>query len=87
MIEMNEYIYYFLKHNTKNIEDMASGTTFKEISGKGMSEIVIPVPPLEEQKRIVDKIDENNRFSFNNIRLHFILELAETIALSLLLAT
>ena len=36
---------------------------------------------------IVDKIDENNRFSFNNIRLHFILELAETIALSLLLAT
>ena len=57
MIEMNEYIYYFLKHNTKNIEDMASGTTFKEISGKGMSEIVIPVPPLEEQKRIVDKID------------------------------
>ena len=36
---------------------------------------------------IVDKIDETNRFSFNNIRLHFILELAETIALSLLLAT
>ena len=36
---------------------------------------------------IVDKIDENNRFSFNNIMLHFILELAERIALSLLLAT
>lgn len=36
---------------------------------------------------IVDKIDENNRFSFNNVRLNFVLELAETIALSLLLAT
>lgn len=36
---------------------------------------------------IVDKIDENNRFSFNNIRLHFVLELAETIALALLFAT
>lgn len=36
---------------------------------------------------IVDKIDENNKFSFNNVRLSFILELAETIALSLLLAT
>lgn len=36
---------------------------------------------------IVDKIDENNRFSFNNVRLSFVLELAETIALSLLLAT
>lgn len=36
---------------------------------------------------IVDKIDENNKFSFNNVRLSFILELAETVALSLLLAT
>lgn len=36
---------------------------------------------------IVDKIDENNRFSFNNVRLSFIIELAETIALALLLAT
>ena len=36
---------------------------------------------------IVDKVDENNRFSFNNVRLHFILELAEAIALSILLST
>ncbi|SCI34874.1 MULTISPECIES: spore protease YyaC [unclassified Romboutsia] len=36
---------------------------------------------------IVDKIDESNRFSFNNVRLSFVLELSETIALSLLLAT
>ena len=36
---------------------------------------------------IVDKVDENNRFSFNNVRLNFILELAETIALSILLST
>lgn len=56
-IKMNEYIYYFLKFNTKNIENMATGTTFKEISGKGMSEVVIPIPPLEEQKRIVEKVD------------------------------
>ena len=56
-VKMNEYIYYFLKYNIKNIEDMASGTTFKEISGKGMSEVVIPIPPLEEQKRIVAKVD------------------------------
>ena len=36
---------------------------------------------------IVDKIDENNRFSFNNVRLSFILELAEIISLSLLLSS
>ena len=36
---------------------------------------------------IVDKIDENNKLSFNNIRLSFILDLAETIALALLVST
>ena len=36
---------------------------------------------------IVDKIDENNRFAFNNVRLNFILELAEIISLSILIAT
>lgn len=36
---------------------------------------------------IVDKIDENNRFSFNNVRLSFIIELAEVISLALLLST
>lgn len=36
---------------------------------------------------IVDKIDENNKFSFNNIRLNFILELSEIICSSILLAT
>lgn len=36
---------------------------------------------------IVDKIDENNKFSFNNIRLSFIFDLANTIALSILVST
>lgn len=36
---------------------------------------------------IVDKVDENNKFSFNNIRLSFILEMSEIIALSLILST
>ncbi len=58
IIDMNEYIYYFLKHAAKEIDNQASGTTFKEVSGKIVSEIMIPVPPLKEQKRIVAKIDE-----------------------------
>lgn len=58
IIAMNEYIYYFLKHAAKAIDRQASGTTFKEVSGKIVSEIMIPVPPLKEQKRIVAKVDE-----------------------------
>ncbi len=35
----------------------------------------------------ITKVDENNKFSFNNIRLSFILDMAEIIALSLILST
>jgi len=37
---------------------MASGTTFKEISGSKFAELPIPLPPLPEQHRIVAKIEE-----------------------------
>ncbi|MBW4674117.1 MAG: restriction endonuclease subunit S [Desmonostoc geniculatum HA4340-LM1] len=56
-IEMSEYIYYFLKFAAKEIDYQASGTTFKEISGKEFSLIMIPLPPLQEQKRIVERVD------------------------------
>jgi type I restriction enzyme S subunit len=56
-IEMSEYIYYFLKFAAKEIDYQASGTTFKEISGKYFSWIMLPIPPLNEQKRIVERVD------------------------------
>ena len=36
---------------------------------------------------IVDKVDENNKFSFNSVRLSFILEIAELISLAILLSS
>lgn len=54
---MNEYIYYFMKWDTPRINESASGTTFKEVSGTIVSEILIPIPPLGEQHRIVTKIE------------------------------
>ena len=58
VMDMNEYIYYFLKFAGKEIDRNASGTTFKEVSGKKVSHILLPLPPLNEQKRIVTKVDQ-----------------------------
>lgn len=55
---LSEYIYYFLKRSAKYIDAEASGTTFKEVSGAIVSEILAPLPPLNELSRIVAKVDE-----------------------------
>jgi type I restriction enzyme S subunit len=47
-----EFYYYFLKYNKDMIEGMASGSTFKEISGSALKDIDILIPEYEEQKRI-----------------------------------
>ncbi len=52
--ELVEYLYYAIMMAIPDIKDRASGTTFKEISGKGFGQTIIPLPPLLEQKRIVD---------------------------------
>ncbi|MDR2545767.1 MAG: restriction endonuclease subunit S [Methanobrevibacter sp.] len=52
------YIYYCLKAMTPKIQSRASGTTFKEISGAEFGKILISLPPLEEQKRIVEEIEK-----------------------------
>ncbi|MBN6710942.1 restriction endonuclease subunit S [Haemophilus haemoglobinophilus] len=53
-----DYLYYGLIYFTPLIQSRASGTTFKEISGTEFGKIIIPLPPLSEQKRIVAKIEE-----------------------------
>lgn len=40
----NAYIYYFLKSNFELIDNMASGSTFKEISGTAMKKVPVLIP-------------------------------------------
>lgn len=54
----SEYLYYFLKSAKQMAENVASGTTFKEISLSKFSELEIPVPTIATQKAIVSKIEE-----------------------------
>lgn len=52
------FLYYFLKNSVKLLNDLGSGTTFKELSSTKLSDIMMPFPPLSEQRRIVAILDE-----------------------------
>ena len=52
-----EYLLYFLLKSTKLLNDLGTGATFKELSGGKLGEILIPVPSISEQQRIVALLD------------------------------
>lgn len=58
---MNPYFFlYVLQHykNTNVLEDFSQGVTIKHLTKSSLSKIPFPLPPLAEQKRIVEKIEE-----------------------------
>ena len=54
----SEFLYYQLVYLRKSIQDMGSGTTFKEISAKKFGTVQVKIPSLLEQERIVSRIEE-----------------------------
>ena len=48
------YVYFFLKHNLPIIEGMASGSTFKEVSGSTMKRVPAMIPDSETLTRFTD---------------------------------
>lgn len=67
------FLFYLLKYNKDKIEGMGSGTTFKEVSGNTMKNIVVNVPTNKKvQEKIAailgsidDKIEENEQINNN----------------------
>lgn len=67
------FLFYLLKYNKDKIEGMGSGTTFKEVSGNTMKNILVNVPTDKKvQEKIAailgsidDKIEENERINNN----------------------
>lgn len=53
----SEYLYWYLKSIKHILEAKASGTTFLELSAKKAGEVEIPLPPISEQQRIVNRIE------------------------------
>jgi type I restriction enzyme S subunit len=53
-----DYLYYYLQRAKELAIELASGTTFLEISGKKAALIPLPLAPVSEQHRIVAEIEQ-----------------------------
>ena len=67
------FLFYLLKYNKEIIERMGSGTTFKEVSGKTMKNIIVKLPTNKKVQEkissildvIDDKIEKNQEINNN----------------------
>jgi len=52
------YLYWCMRNFARNIAALGTGTTFKEVSKGIIEKFQIPLPPLEEQRRIAAILDK-----------------------------
>ncbi len=52
------FLFYGINKYLKAIEDVTAYTTVKHLSAKQITEISLPLPPLSEQKQMVDQLDQ-----------------------------
>lgn len=65
----SEFLYYSLLYNRERIKALGSGTTFAEISGKVMADVVISIPSLATQQKIAAQLSEIDAKIANNRRI------------------
>lgn len=54
----SKFLYYFLLSNVEYLNQLGSGTTFKELSKGALEKVEVPLPLIPEQKRIVAILDK-----------------------------
>ncbi|MBI4993381.1 restriction endonuclease subunit S [Candidatus Wolfebacteria bacterium] len=52
------FLFYFMKKNENNWSRLLTGSTFSAIKGSSLKNFGIPLPPLEIQKQIVERLDK-----------------------------
>lgn len=52
-----EFLAYWLEWSRGRLIELASGATFKEINKSTLKKLPVPLPPVEEQRRIVGLLD------------------------------
>ena len=56
--DMVEYTYFFFLYNYEMLRKKAEGTSQPNLNLQKIKEIIMPLPPIAEQKRIVAKLEE-----------------------------
>lgn len=52
------FLWHCLNYNRNALSSKGTGSTFKQISRNHIEELIIPLPPIEEQRRIADILDK-----------------------------
>lgn len=52
------FLWHCLNYNKNTLSSKGTGSTFKQISRNHIEELIIPFPPIEEQKRIAAMLDK-----------------------------
>ena len=53
-----KYLYHWLRANRPYLESLGNGATFKEVSKAVVARVELPLPPIEEQRRIAAILDQ-----------------------------
>jgi type I restriction enzyme S subunit len=61
------YLYHRMKEEAAYLESIGSGSTFSEVSNSVVKKVKIPIPPLEEQKQIAEKLQSIESLQLNEV--------------------
>lgn len=53
----NKFLFYLMQNIEEQLTSQSTGSTFESVSKKTVEQLVIPLPPLTEQNRIIAKLD------------------------------
>lgn len=68
------FLYHWLKANIDYLQSLGNGATFKEISKSVVERIQIPLPPLDEQRRIAAILDKADALRRMRKRASYLLD-------------